>query len=681
MRLSQWDEAWLLANAAVLSVLFAGLGWLILRSLKARHPVHGLRWGNAALWLALWAPIAVGIGHGAGVGFLPAESRAVVATDEGSQDEAPEAIPWVDDTTSSKVPRVHDPVSPQTTIDGSQRTSELVVPLASLAWVVLAIGWIVGLYQLARGWRRVRHVERSMRSVIDEGVRDLLRRVASRLGVDVPAVFHVDHLPAPCLVGQHRVRLVLPTRDLEELDARELESVFLHELAHVRHRDALHAQLQRVIGIALWWNPCLPALRRALAHLRECRADRHVLDEPGLGKAYAHLLVNYAERLVTTRDVPAFANLGLLGSRRSELVDRVKHLVTSQERGIMTRFEWSRRWVVLASGLLLATGSVFATWGAVDASSPQDPKPRQKQDVPERPEAQSSGLVTTLSLVQATRIGEPLIVKVRVDNRGEDEVVIDTQSLAHLPVHFHLEREGGQRARIIQGRGVQTMESLTRIAPGKGLDLVQVDLTRDFAVLWPGRWSVQFIGWSEMPPITIPGEVRGTSFRHLNDGTVVESSRVKGVPGSEKFEVTLEAGTLSERDQILARVLPVLAKDWRVTMAGMREMGKTIAGEPIRGVFVELERRRSLKVDPHVSATIFVTRTSEAALTPDVRPKLGNPFCETALGTAWTRFQVRVTGAVEKKEWDAWWPGGREVLKRGLTGEIPYQQGKGGSGR
>ena len=105
MRLSQWYEAWLLANAAVLSVLFAGLGWLILRSLKARHPVHGLRWGNAALWLALWAPIAVGIGHGAGVGFLPVEPHAVVATDDESQDEAPEAISWVDDNTSSKVPR------------------------------------------------------------------------------------------------------------------------------------------------------------------------------------------------------------------------------------------------------------------------------------------------------------------------------------------------------------------------------------------------------------------------------------------------------------------------------------------------------------------------------------------------------------------------------------------------
>lgn len=112
--------------------------------------------------------------------------------------------------------------------------------------------------------------------------------------------------------GLFRPRIYLGAGVIGRLDARELEAVALHELAHVRRRDPLRCWLVQTIATSLWWPGMrpLPARHRAV---REAEADRFAIERMGDD---APLL----RALLRVDAVPAAAGLSPLTSeRRQEL--------------------------------------------------------------------------------------------------------------------------------------------------------------------------------------------------------------------------------------------------------------------------------------------------------------------------------------------------------------------------
>lgn len=133
-------------------------------------------------------------------------------------------------------------------------------------------------------------------------------RAASRLGVPEPRTVVSREARGPLVMGTFRPVLVLPEGLSEALDQSRLEHVVLHELAHVKRRDALRALFCAAVQMAYWFHPLVWIATRRLGVLRESCCDRTALAYArGESEGYSRALLEVAARVAGERREPGLA--------------------------------------------------------------------------------------------------------------------------------------------------------------------------------------------------------------------------------------------------------------------------------------------------------------------------------------------------------------------------------------
>jgi beta-lactamase regulating signal transducer with metallopeptidase domain len=152
----------------------------------------------------------------------------------------------------------------------------------------------------------------------------LAREAASRIGLTrVPAIFVHDAIAVPATIGVRDPIVVLP-RPLADASRRDIEHVLLHELAHIRRRDALRAIGAAAVQVLYWFHPLVWLVRARLAALRELACDRDVARVVASRDEYRRTLIRLSRSLV---DEPAALVAGArLFARRSDLLVRLERL-------------------------------------------------------------------------------------------------------------------------------------------------------------------------------------------------------------------------------------------------------------------------------------------------------------------------------------------------------------------
>jgi hypothetical protein len=74
-----------------------------------------------------------------------------------------------------------------------------------------------------------------------------------------------------------KVRIVIPTTLLDQMDAEQWQWILAHELAHVRRRDYLVRWLEWLACVCFWWNPVVWWAQRNLRAMEEICCDALVL--------------------------------------------------------------------------------------------------------------------------------------------------------------------------------------------------------------------------------------------------------------------------------------------------------------------------------------------------------------------------------------------------------------------
>lgn len=165
--------------------------------------------------------------------------------------------------------------------------------LPALGWLALAATWLAGAgVVLHRARRAHRATLRRARRAPDApaGARALLAELATRVGVRTPRLAVGPAAIGPHVVGLRRPIIVVPPALLAEPPL--LRAALLHELAHVRRRDALGRAIQLAARAACWWWPVVRLASRRLELAREAACDAYALETGELSRpAYARLLV------------------------------------------------------------------------------------------------------------------------------------------------------------------------------------------------------------------------------------------------------------------------------------------------------------------------------------------------------------------------------------------------------
>ena len=163
------------------------------------------------------------------------------------------------------------------------------ISLLTLASVIWLAGLVISLFII---WRRHRKFSRWINSqpvFEDRRVKTLLNECRPILQVccDV-GIVRAPRPATPAVFGWRRPRLLLPDGLCEKLEDRELRSVFLHELAHVKRADVLLNWVILFVRSLHWFNPLVWLAMRRLRADRELVCDAMVMSHLAAGERRAY---------------------------------------------------------------------------------------------------------------------------------------------------------------------------------------------------------------------------------------------------------------------------------------------------------------------------------------------------------------------------------------------------------
>ena len=105
-----------------------------------------------------------------------------------------------------------------------------------------------------------------------------------------------DRMQVPTAIGFLKPLVVIPTWAIQELSAAELNSILIHELAHLRRWDDWTNLAQQVLKALLFFHPAVWWIENKLALEREMACDDAVLAETANPRGYARCLISMAEK-------------------------------------------------------------------------------------------------------------------------------------------------------------------------------------------------------------------------------------------------------------------------------------------------------------------------------------------------------------------------------------------------
>lgn len=108
----------------------------------------------------------------------------------------------------------------------------------------------------------------------DRALVEWIAELAGRAGLGaLPRIVVSPLATEPFVCGVFRACLVLPRGWDARLSRPELESILLHELAHVRRRDHLAIGMASWLAVVWWWNPLFWAVLSRLRSAQEEASD------------------------------------------------------------------------------------------------------------------------------------------------------------------------------------------------------------------------------------------------------------------------------------------------------------------------------------------------------------------------------------------------------------------------
>jgi bla regulator protein BlaR1 len=239
-----------------------------------------------------------------------------------------------------------------------------------LAWLAGSLGWFgLALMRLAHFHRLLRFARRA-----PPALQKRTQRLSCRLGLArCPQVGLLPGRVAPMLwsVGGSP-RLLLPADLLDVLGEDELDTLLVHELAHLRRCDHWVRALEFVVMGLYWWHPVVWYARRELREAEEQCCDAWVVSTlPGAGRTYATALMDTLDFLSTARPaVPPLAS-GL-----GQVTD-LKRRLTMIMRGTTPRaLSWPGCLAVLALGAFF-----LPMLPALQAQAPPSKEEREKEAI------------------------------------------------------------------------------------------------------------------------------------------------------------------------------------------------------------------------------------------------------------------------------------------------------------
>jgi len=227
---------------------------------------------------------------------------------------------------------------------------------------VLVRGWLIGMlffgFRLVFTWSHTVRIRIGAQS-IGGFWENKLRELAGDLRISQAILLAESKwIDAPVLLGYLKPIILLPVGMISGLSPDEVETILLHELAHIRRHDFAINFIQSIIEVLFFFNPMVWIISSQIRSEREQCCDDLVvnLKSPLI---YAKAL----HHLATAQTMGTSLSLGVAGTT-NKLLQRIKRIMKTSERN-----EESRGKIIPAVLVMMALAG--ASWLSIQAYLPE----------------------------------------------------------------------------------------------------------------------------------------------------------------------------------------------------------------------------------------------------------------------------------------------------------------------
>ncbi len=291
-----WHEVWVAAvvNHLWQSTAVFAVAWLLSIILRG-HQARTRYW----LWLI------------ASVKFLVPFSLLIAA---GERMHAAFARPIHSPALATVMERVTVPFT-QLTVSSSElqmlpggAVGAPIQHVSLLPWMLLAT-WLIGSLTLLCLWAREWWA-----------LRTLVRASTLRTKLNGVPVLTSPTLLEPGVFGILRPVLLLPEGIMDHLSPAQMETIFAHEMSHVRRRDNLAAAIHMVVRAAFWVHPAVWLIGAKMLEEQERACDEAVLQSGNAAHLYAETILKVCRFYVES---PMSCVAGVTGADLKERIVRI----------------------------------------------------------------------------------------------------------------------------------------------------------------------------------------------------------------------------------------------------------------------------------------------------------------------------------------------------------------------
>jgi beta-lactamase regulating signal transducer with metallopeptidase domain len=243
---------------------------------------------------------------------------------------------------------------------------------AANASLPYAVGlWFVGIIilstRLTLGWIWMKRLCRSSILAKDPRCLEKFESLLTRMQIGRPVrLLESALVEVPTLIGWLRPAILIPVSLFVGMTPDQLEAIFAHELAHVRHHDYVVNLLQTVIETILFYHPAIWWISYKLREERENCCDDIALEVMADRLVYISALAQLEEG----RAMPL-----ALSASGGSLLQRIRRIVGTKDRKTSVWPLWVLIIGVLSVACLTQTKATETAHAMKSDTSTQEPKP------------------------------------------------------------------------------------------------------------------------------------------------------------------------------------------------------------------------------------------------------------------------------------------------------------------
>jgi bla regulator protein blaR1 len=230
----------------------------------------------------------------------------------------------------------------------------------SVIVLLWSIGALLFTLRLVTGWWFIHSLQMSA-TILENEWSAKLHTLANGLGITKLVVLAESaRIQTPMVIGFLKPIVFVPAGLLSGLSSEQIETIFLHELAHIRRHDYLVNLVQRVIESIFFFNPFVWILSNIIRREREFCCDDTVVMYSGSVKAYAFALAKL-EEVRLSKSIFALS----LAENKNQLLQRIKRLMEKSAK----QYSGKDR---LVPAVLLVVGLICASWLTIQSDQQAD---------------------------------------------------------------------------------------------------------------------------------------------------------------------------------------------------------------------------------------------------------------------------------------------------------------------